>query len=104
MEKFYLFQNKYSKITHAIETEWDSLGMFELDRVFAGKFFVLCGRKAEGAGILSQVPMDPAHTTCKKCLMQLRRRRIEVDREPEGIWPPKLLRKLDRPRILGIPG
>jgi len=104
MRKFYLFQDKRSKITHAVETKWKSLGSFELDRVFGGDFIVLCGREAYGAGILSATLMDPAHTTCKKCIAALKKRRINTDRKPTGIWPPPVIRKLDKPRIFGIPG
>lgn len=105
MTKFYLFQDAVSKETHGVETRWASMGTFELDRLFGGGFSVLCGRKAGGAGVLSETLRNPGHITCKGCFAALKKRKVAVKQPPKSdVWPPETVRELDVPRILGIPG
>lgn len=102
MKTVYLFQRKSSKVTHAVETKHASLGTFELDRLFGGGFTMPCGRPCTGKGVLSENPMSVYWVTCKQCRWVLR---IGNGIPPKAeCWPPKILRQLDRPRILGIPG
>jgi len=96
--KVYLFRRKNSKVVHAVKTKWASMGDFELDRIFGGGMKIPCGQPTEGDGVLSEIPMATHYVSCMGC-----RQNLKITK-PVKSWKLKHERKLDRPRILGIPG
>lgn len=104
--KVYLFQRKRSRVTHAVTTRKQSLGMYELDRLFGGGLYFYCsGKPGEGAGVLSACQMSNGHVTCKRCLAKMKRRKIKISKKPKHeAWPPEVVVEGRNPTCLGVPG
>lgn len=107
MMKVYLFKRKHGRVTHGVYTRHASMGIFELDRLFGGGLYIFCtGKTGSGPGVLSEIVMSTGHVTCRKCLKEMKKQNISVDKIPNNeVWPPNKLRKLGPPRaISGVPG